>query len=78
MFRKKNGEKGWGERERGRARPREGEREDGEGENDKANIGKNLTVGNMNTGYMGVICTLLSTFLKILNDLKIIEIKRKK
>lgn len=24
----------------------------------------------MNTGYMGVICNLLSTFLKVLNDLK--------
>lgn len=68
-----------GERDRGRQRQREGERDDGEGENDKANIGKNLTVGNMNTGCMEVICTLLSTFLKVLNDLKIIlEKKRKK
>jgi len=48
-----------GERDRGRQRQREGERDDGEGENDKANIGKNLTVGNMNTGCMEVICTLL-------------------
>lgn len=67
-----------GEGERGRERQREGERDDGEGENDKANIGKNLTVGNMNTGYMGVICNLLSTFLKVLNDLKIILEKRRK
>lgn len=32
----------------------------------------------MNTGYMGVICNLLSTFLKVLNDLKIILEKKEK
>lgn len=58
------------ERDRGEERGRERERDE-ERDNDRANMRKKETIGNMDTGYMGVICTFLSIFLKVWNYSKI-------